>query len=236
MMSVLLLGFVIGMRHALEADHVAAVASLAVRSRSIAQSVREGAAWGFGHTLTLFAVGAFVLLAGTSIPDRLAVVLEALVGVMLIVLGLDVARRLIRDRVHFHTHQHDDGEHHFHAHSHRGELRSGHDPVAHEHTHAKPFPGRALMIGLMHGLAGSGALVVLALATVRSPSLGVLYIVLFGLGSILGMAVLSMVLAVPLRWSGSRLTWLHRSAQVLVSVLNLGLGVMLILPAVDAFA
>lgn len=92
------------------------------------------------------------------------------------------------------------------------------------------------MIGLMHGLAGSGALVVLALATVRSPSLGVLYIVLFGLGSILGMAVLSMVLAVPLRWSGSRLTWLHRSAQVLVSVLNLGLGVMLILPAVDAFA
>lgn len=233
MTSALLLGLLIGLRHALEADHVAAVATLALRSRSIGRSIRDGAVWGLGHTLTLLAVGSCVLLAGTSVPPNVAGILEASVGAMLIALGIDVMRRLLRDRVHFHVHRHADGVEHFHAHSHRDEPRSAHDAAAHRHPHDRGFPRRALFIGLMHGLAGSAALIVLALGAVQSLWLGLLYMALFGLGSTLGMALLSTVIAVPLRWSGRRFTGFHRIAQGLVSVANLSIGALLIYDALQ---
>ncbi len=226
MWSLLVFGFLIGMRHAVEPDHVAAVAALATRSRSAMDTFRQGAVWGLGHTLTLFLFGSIVILMDTIVPDALARTLEVAVGIMLVGLGVDVVRRLIRDRFHFHTHRHDDGALHFHAHSHAGE--SGHDPDHHHHIHSRGFPFRALLVGLMHGMAGSAALMMLTLQTVKSPVAGLLYIAVFGFGSIAGMGVLSLVIAIPLRQTAKGLTWLHNGLQAAIGVATIALGVMLI--------
>jgi len=221
--SLLLLGFLLGMRHAMETDHLAAVASLATRSQSVGSTIRQGAVWGLGHTLTLFLFGSMVLLLDTVIPETLAQVLEFAVGVMLVGLGIDVLRRLWRDRIHFHVHRHADGTLHFHAHSHSGESIH---PEVHHHPHGSTqgFPLRALYVGMMHGMAGSAALILLALQTVHSPLAGMGYIAVFGIGSIAGMAALSVIIAVPLRYSSSGLTWLHSSLQAAIGVSTLMIG------------
>ncbi len=225
--SVLLLGFMIGMRHALDADHVAAVASLATRSQSISDTVRQGAFWGLGHTATLFLFGTIVLTLDAVISERLAQGLEFMVGLMLVVLGVDVLRRMIKDRIHFHAHRHVNGAIHFHAHSHAGEK--GHDPDHHCHDHSRDFPVRALFVGLMHGMAGSAALILLTLQAVDTPGQGLLYIALFGAGSILGMMGLSAVIAIPLHVSGMgrRLTWLHTGLQATIGIVAMVMGTML---------
>ena len=161
MLSILLLGFVIGMRHALEADHLAAMATLATRSSSWRHACTQGVVWGLGHSLTLFVFGALVLVLNAVVPESLAQGLELAVGVMLAILGLDVLRRLLRQRVHFHAHCHCSGIRHFHAHTHvRYEI---HDVDRYEHIHRHVFPYRALYIGLMHGMAGSAAMILLTL-------------------------------------------------------------------------
>ncbi len=222
-LGLLSLGFVIGMRHALESDHIAAVASLATRSHSIADTLRQGAAWGIGHTLTLFLFGSVVLLLDSVIPETVARLLECLVGVMLVILGIDVLGRLARERIHFHLHRHADGTLHFHAHSHAGET--GH-PEVHQHHHGSRarLPLRALFVGTMHGMAGSAALILLTLQTVRSPLTGMLYIALFGIGSIAGMVALSLVIALPLRYSAGGLTRLHTSLQAAIGIATLLIG------------
>ena len=227
MIALLVLGFLIGMRHALEADHLAAVASLAVEGRSLGHALRQGAVWGLGHTLTLFAFGSLVVVMNAAVPERLAQALQLAVAVTLIALGADLLRRVLRDKVHFHIHRHDTGETHFHAHSHRGEQH--HDPAAHHHEHPRGFPFRALLVGLIHGMAGSAALVLLALDTAGSPWIGLLYIALFGLGSMAGMAALSVVIVVPLCRSGHGLTWLHNGIRVTVGSTTIALGVLTIL-------
>jgi sulfite exporter TauE/SafE len=219
--AVLALGFALGMRHALDADHLAAVATLATRSRSVAQTVLQGVAWGTGHTLTLMFFGGAVLVAGAVVPARAAQALELAVGVMLVVLGADALYRLRRERVHFHPHRHTDGVAHFHAHSHRGES-APHDPARHEHPHG--FPARALVVGMVHGMAGSAALVLLSLEALRSPAWGLVYIAVFGLGSILGMAALSAAIAVPLRLSARRLTRARDGLSAAVGLATLVLG------------
>lgn len=225
-LSLLLLGFLIGMRHAVEADHVAAVSSLATRARSHRETIRQGMAWGIGHTLTLFVVGSAVLLLDVLVPERVATLLELAVGLMLIGLGADVIGRLVRDRVHFHLHRHGDGTAHFHAHSHAGD--SMHDPRRHEHDHPRRWPLRALLVGLVHGMAGSAALILLTLQTVSSPLTGLVYVALFGLGSMLGMALLSAAIAVPLRYSARHLTWLHQGLQAVVGVATILIGARLV--------
>lgn len=225
-LTLLLLGFVIGMRHAVETDHVAAVASLATRSVSVRDTMRQGAAWGLGHTLTLFLFGSIVLVLGLAMPEPMAQTLELAVGFMLVILGVDVLRRLIRERIHFHLHHHEDGAAHFHAHSHAGETR--HDPRRHAHEHPAGFPLRALFVGLMHGMAGSAALILLTVQTIQSPLLGLAYIALFGVGSMLGMALLSFVIAIPLRYSARGMTWLHNGLQAVVGVATIFIGGMLV--------
>ncbi len=226
MTTLLLLGFFIGMRHAMEADHVAAVASLSTRSGFLGQAVKQGTVWGIGHTITLFAVGTIVLLIDTVVPERLALGLEFAVGIMLVILGIDVIHRLIKDHIHFHIHRHAGGTTHFHAHSHLGEQ--GHDPDRHEHEHVQRFPIRALLVGMMHGLAGSAALILLTLEHVQSLMMGILYIALFGFGSIAGMAVLSIIIAIPLHHSAKGLTWLHNGLQGVIGSATILLGGMLI--------
>jgi len=231
-LSLLLLGLLIGMRHAVESDHVAAVATLATHSRSMTEAVRQGAAWGVGHALTLFLFGSIVLVLDTVMPAALAQVLELVVGIMLVGLGIDVLYRVIREKVHFHVHRHTDGNSHFHAHSHAGEET--HDPARHRHEHPAGFPVRALLVGLMHGMAGSAALILLTLQTVRSPLLGLIYIALFGLGSMIGMALLSVAIAIPLRASARGMTWLHNALQVVVGVATVTIGTALVTEIIGA--
>jgi len=226
MSGILFLGFLLGMRHALEADHVAAVAALASREKNLRQAVPLGVMWGLGHTLTLLAFGAVIVILNSSIPQQLGQFLEALVGVMLIGLGGDVLYRLIKKRIHFHAHKHEGGNRHIHAHSHQGEKT--HDPAHHSHPHLKGMPLRALAVGMMHGLAGSAALVLLTSQTIEPVSTKVVYIVLFGLGSMVGMAVLSVAIAVPLRYAAGSMTWAYNGLSAMLGIFTTGLGLLTI--------
>lgn len=226
--SLLLIGLFIGMRHALEADHVAAVASLINNKRSIKQAIKQGSIWGLGHTVTLFLFGSIVIFIDTVLPEQLVTILEFGVGVMLVLLGTDVLWRLIRDKMHFHRHQHSDGEHHIHMHSHAGESKEWHDPSKHEHYHPEGFPIRAMFVGMMHGMAGSAAVILLVLESVSSPMQGMLYILAFGIGSIIGMALLSVAISIPLSMPSKRLTWMHNGLQFVIGTLTLGIGLVVI--------
>ncbi len=225
--SLLLLGFLMGMRHATEADHVAAMATLAGRGHGLRSTALQGAAWGMGHSITLLLFGGIALIVGGVIPEHYARGLESLVGVMLMVLGLDLLRRLYRKRIHFHVHRHADGVRHFHAHSHR--PGQAHDAASHHHSHDKSLPKRALFIGLMHGMAGSAALVILAAESTHSAWGGLLYILIFGIGSVLGMAALSVVIMLPMRrLQATGLTRTFAVVQLGLGVLTIGLGTQIV--------
>ena len=226
MLSLLVLGFLIGMRHALEADHLAAVAAISTKEHSFKASIKHGTIWGIGHTSTLFLFGSIVIFMNGHISREMAAWLEFSVGIMLIFLGLDVLRRIISGRIHYHRHKHQNTDAHFHAHSHKNDIE--HTKSKHQHSH-EAFPYRTLFIGFMHGLAGSAALILLTLESIQPVPLSMLYILLFGIGSIVGMAVLSMIISVPLRAS-SKLTWLHNSLQVCIGLLTIGFGVSVIYP------
>ena len=153
------------------------------------------------------------------------------VGVMLIGLGAHVLWRLWRDRVHFHRHGHGDGTVHFHAHSHAGET-APHARAAHAHDHG--FRWRTLLVGLMHGMAGSAALLVLAVTQASSPAIGLGYVALFGVGSMIGMGALSTVIAVPLAVSARSLTWANRGLQGAVGLATVAIGIMTVVETVLA--
>jgi len=224
--SILFVGFLLGMKHATEADHLAAVATLATRQSSLLQTIRQGVAWGVGHTIVLLTVGAMVLILGKAVPERLAQALEFCVGVMLVVLGTDVLRRLIRERMHVHVHRHPGGVTHLHVHSHANEA-DRHAPH-HDHAHTPQLPLRALIIGMIHGMAGSAALLLLSLAAAPSIGIGLLYVATFGIGSILGMAACSAAIALPLRLSARSLTWLHKGMNAAVGASTCILGILMI--------
>jgi cytochrome c biogenesis protein CcdA len=224
MFGILSLGFLLGMQHALEADHIAAVSSIAARRSDISDIVKHGLTWGLGHTCTLFIFAGAAILLGHAIPDSVARPIEAAVGVMLIGLGAHVLWRLWRDRMHFHKHRHGDGLAHLHLHSHAGETIA-HASSAHAHAHVDRFGWRTLLVGLMHGMAGSAALLVLAVSQAASPATAVAYVLLFGLGSMLGMGALSAVIAVPLAVSARWLTWANRGLQGAVGVVTIAVGV-----------
>ena len=226
MLTLLGLGFLIGIRHAFEADHAAAVATLATKSSSITNTVKQGVVWAIGHSLTLLVFCSMVFLMEAVIPEYLAHGLELAVGIMLVGLGLDVWRKMVKERMHLHVHQHESHTSHFHFHSHHGDVN--HSRSRHQHAHQDRFPFRALFVGFMHGMAGSAALILLTLHTTLSPMMGLLYIVLFGIGSIAGMAVLSLVIALPLRYSARSLTWLHQGLQGTIGGVTIILGVTLI--------
>jgi ABC-type nickel/cobalt efflux system permease component RcnA len=225
MFGILTLGLLLGLQHAMEADHLAAVASLTARDRSLGDAARQGTAWGLGHSLTLLLVGGGVLLIDGLIGERTALLLESVVGLMLILLGLDVLLRLWLKRVHFHIHSHD-SETHIHAHAHAPGSRHEADP--HHHRHAKRLPLRSLLVGMVHGMAGSAALIVFALGSVSSVWEGFAYIAVFGLGSVIGMTALAVVINLPLRWSARSLTWAHNGLTAVLGIFTLGLGMLIL--------
>ena len=215
MISILLLGLFIGMQHALEADHVAAVAAIATKQRTKTSIITHGATWGLGHTITLMLCAGVVLFLGLQMSPDITRVLEATVGVMLVMLGANVLYRLYKSRVHFHMHKHADGVMHFHAHAHEKDANA-HNPEEHEHTHKNRLPLRTLAVGMMHGLAGSAALLILTTATAPTAMTGIAYVAVFGVGSIVGMAALSAVIAVPLTYSAKFLTWANNGLQLAI--------------------
>lgn len=221
-LSILIVGFLLGMKHATEADHLAAVATLATRQHTLAQTLQQGVAWGIGHTLTLMLLGGVVLALGTTIPARMAQALELAVGIMLVALGADVLRRLLQQRMHLHVHSHQDSVKHIHVHSHLGETLH-----QHQHAHSRKWPVRALAVGTMHGMAGSAALILLSLGAVQSVPMGLLYISLFGVGSIVGMALLSVAIAIPLRLSVGHFGGLHNGLIALVGGFTCVLGTVM---------
>lgn len=235
----LALGFLIGMQHALEADHLAAVGTMAVGGDGAKRGLAlRGAVWGLGHTITLFAICAAVILMGLTLTDRVAAALEFGVGAMLVLLGIDVIRRMRAQRVHFHAHAHDHGRPHIHAHSHAHSHAKrqvqGHDnaqpPHAgepHVHRHPERFLWRALVIGLVHGAAGSAGLLALAVAATREPWVAVGYVAIFGLGSILGMAALSFVAAWPLGAAARHAKRVHNGLSIGAAALAFALGIEL---------
>ncbi len=225
MFGILGLGFLLGMQHALEADHIAAVSSIAARRSQVGDIVRHGLTWGLGHTLTLFVVAGAALLLGSTIPESMARPVETAVGIMLVGLGSHVLWRLWRDRVHFHKHGHGDGTVHFHAHSHAGEVVP-HARTAHAHEHG--FRWRTLLVGLMHGMAGSAALLVLTVSQAPSPAVGLGYVALFGIGSMIGMGALSTLIAVPLAVTARWFTFANHGLQSAVGVVTVAIGVMTI--------
>ena len=231
MFGILGLGFLLGMQHALEADHIAAVSSIAARRSQIGDIVRHGLTWGLGHTLTLFVFAGAALLLGHAIPEQVARPIESAVGIMLVGLGAHVLWRLRRDRVHFHKHGHGDGTVHIHAHSHAGETVA-HARAAHAHAHG--FRWRTLLVGLMHGTAGSAALLVLTVSQASSPAVGLGYVALFGIGSMVGMGALSTVIAVPLAVSARWLTWANRGLQGGVGIVTIAIGLTTIYETVFA--
>lgn len=210
---ILLLGFFLGVKHALEADHIVAISTIVSEEKNPLQASVIGAFWGLGHTASLFIIGIIVLLFNVVIPPMLSVWVELIVGYMLIFLGIQT---LLRQKflIHKHTHSHNDKEHtHHHVHTKEKQL--------HFH-HQKPF-----FVGIIHGLAGSGGLMILILGSIHSLLGGVLYLLLFGFGSVLGMMGMSFLLGVPFLFA-SKLPTLERFFAVTAGGVSIVFGTVFV--------
>ncbi len=222
LLTLLLFGCLIGMQHALEADHLAAVAALSEKRSSRRALALRGGVWGLGHTITLLTICGVLLLLGESISARTEAFLELAVGAMIILLGGNLLYKVWRKRPHFHIHHHRDGASHIHVHTHVGE-NGAHNVSSHEHRHHNLGLGRALLVGMMHGAAGSAGLLVLA-AAADSITQAAAYVVAFGTGSIIGMATLSFVVSFPLRQLERCANWVNTAAFVSIGCAAIIIG------------
>ena len=255
--SFLFLGFFLGMRHATDADHVVAIATIVSRKRSLVGSALIGAAWGVGHTLTVMAVGAAIIVFGVVIPPQLGLSMEFAVGIMLVLLGILTLTGMGRvvgaagARASIHTRAGVTGDHaldiHDHLHAHGDYVHQhphGHHPSAHGHAEEQtPLARldrsglgrmayyqwlRPFAVGLVHGLAGSAAAALMVLSVIREPLAALGYLLLFGLGTVVGMMLITLALSVPFAFTAvnlPRFNWRLRVASGLISFV---FGVVLI--------
>jgi high-affinity nickel-transport protein len=249
--SFLSLGLLLGMRHATDADHVVAIATIVSREQSIAGSALIGAAWGVGHTITIVAVGAAIIVFGVVIPPRLGLSMEFAVGIMLVLLGVLTLTGMGRAVGAAHAHTGVPGGHaldlHDHLHAHGDYVHRhlhGHASGAHghadEHTALARLDRswfgrlafyewlRPFAVGLVHGLAGSAAVALMVLSIIHEPMAAVGYLLLFGLGTIVGMMLITLILSAPFAFTAVNLpkfNWRLRVASGLVSFV---FGVVLI--------
>ncbi len=242
LLSVLLLGFFLGMRHATDSDHVIAVATIVSRQRKLGGAALTGVWWGIGHSLTMLAVGGAIILFGLVIPERLGMSLEFCVALMLIFLGvLNLSGFLRRTRAtlavtqaHEHPHSHGD---YVHTHPH------GHGPEAHGHDEGQTPAAwldahfgkgrfyravRPLLIGVVHGLAGSAAVALLVLPIIPNPFWAMAYLGIFGVGTIAGMMLITAAIALPFLWTQARSHAIHRWMGAATGVLSLGFGLFMV--------
>ncbi|HSD45378.1 MAG TPA: hypothetical protein VLB87_02110 [Pyrinomonadaceae bacterium] len=221
--AVLGIGLLFGLKHATEVDHVVAVSTIVSQHRNVWRSTLVGALWGAGHTAALLITGVFVLTLKIAIPERVSDWLEFGVALMIIGLGATALWRALRKRgdVHVHEHSHD-GVSHVHVHFH--EPQTIHE-AKRSHTHAVSQIGfKPILIGAMHGLAGSGALTLLLLTQINSTLLGLLYLAVFGVGSIAGMLLMSGLIGLPFALTSRKLTNLHHRLQTAAAALSLAFG------------
>lgn len=215
-------GFVLGLRHALDPDHLAAVSTIVSDHKSLGRSSLIGTFWGLGHSVSLLGVGLVIILLRVSIPDDVLPWMEAPVAVMLIVLGIGATRRALRERgveVHSHVHEHND-ETHAHVHLHVGEE--------HDHMHRIYKLGRRpFAVGLVHGFAGSAALVLLVLTQIPSVALGLVYMAVFGIGSIGGMLIMSALISVPFILTARRFEAINGVIRLCAGLFSLAFGLMI---------
>ena len=226
LLAVLSIGLVFGLKHATEVDHVVAISTIVSRHKSVSRSAFVGALWGAGHTASLLLIGAIVLSLRIAIPQSVSGWLEFGVALMIIGLGVSALWRALRanSEVHVHKHSHD-GLSHTHVHFH--EHESKHNPrLRAAHSHAVSRIGwKPLLVGMMHGLAGSGALTLLVLTQISSSLLGFLYVLTFGLGSIVGMLLMSALIGLPFAFTSGRLTHLQQGLQTLAAVFSICFGI-----------
>lgn len=219
-LTLLGVGFLLGLRHALDADHLAAVSTVLAERPSLRASSAVGFWWGMGHTLMLMLVGAVVLAWGFRIPEQFERLAEYGVGILLVLLGVTLAQKLSRERWHLHSHQHD-GERHVHLHSHA--LQDDH-----RHRHWMVSSLRPLCIGMAHGLAGSAAVMLMIVSATERMVEGLLSIAVFGVGSIVGMMVIGLAISLPLVCSLAVSRRLFLGLQGCASVVSLGVGVWML--------
>ena len=246
LVSIIALGFFLGMRHATDPDHVIAVTTIVSRQRSFRQAAFIGLLWGLGHTITIFVVGSVIILFGLVIPPRIGLSMELSVGLMLILLGILNLSGLMRwvtktfksspREQHTHSHSHGHGDY-IHSHPH------GHTPDKHGHSedatpvscvdHTLDKMGfyqviRPLAVGIVHGLAGSAAVVLLVLTTIRVPIWEVLYLLVFGIGTVAGMMLITAAIAVPFTFSENRFARLHRGLGLASGLVSLVFGLFIV--------
>ena len=222
-LGILGFGFLQGLRHATDADHLAAVSTIVAERKSLLSSALIGGFWGLGHTISLFIVGAFVLLMSFQISEQTEKILEFGVGIMLLLLGLNVLRKILQGgHLHFHAHEH--GEH---AHAHPHIHTHGHKDAPDTH-HGLKFSPRSVIIGMIHGLAGSAGLMFILIPTIDSKVVGLLYILIFGIGSIGGMMIMSFLVGLPFHFTSNRLNRLNYVLQSVAGLFSIGLGLFII--------
>jgi ABC-type nickel/cobalt efflux system permease component RcnA len=223
LLTLLSLGLVFGLKHAGEVDHVVAVSTIVSQHRDVFRSAIVGGLWGLGHTATLLIVGALVLVFRVGIAASVAGWLEFGVAVMIIILGATGLLRVSKSRgnVHVHRHRHD-GLSHVHIHFH--DQGTQHPPnMSHSHKVSR-IDIKPILVGAMHGLAGSAALTLLVLSQVDSIVLGILYLACFGAGATVGMLVMSGLIGLPFVLSAGRLTGLNHRLQMVAGVLTIAFG------------
>jgi len=231
--SIALLGFALGVRHATDPDHVIAVATIVARERSVAGAVLVGALWGLGHTLTIAAVGGAIVVFGLVISPRLGLATELSVALMLIALGIrNLGRSGSGDHSHLHAHAD-----YVHDHPH------GHAPGAHGHEEVEtPLARldrcfrrlgayhtlRPVVVGIVHGLAGSAAVALLVLTAVPGALAEIVYLVVFGVGTIAGMMLVTAVNALPFAYTAGRFTQANRMLGAAAGLASVGFGLFLV--------
>ena len=223
----LTLGFLLGLKHATDADHVVAVSTIVSEYRNAWRGIWIGASWGLGHSTPLLVLGVLILLLKEAALERyepVAPIFEFGVGVMLVFMGLQVFWNLRRGRLHVHEHAHDKGPHvHIHATHDAAQDTGSRQPHGFFRPGRPFFRAKSYFIGIIHGLAGSAAVMLVLLPQISSPMVGVGYLVLFGVGTILSMALITVVLGVPFAISG-KFQSLNRSVAGVAGVASLLFG------------
>jgi ABC-type nickel/cobalt efflux system permease component RcnA len=240
LLATIAIGFVLGIRHATDPDHVIAVSTITSREQSVTKAALIGVVWGIGHTLTIMAVGTAMILFRIAMPERVGLVLELAVAIMLVVLGVSNLRatwpqaqiRTRNDEDAPLYHAHGDYVHaHGHAHSHPHPHDPDHTPVTTFDRRMNSFRGyrllRPLIVGIVHGLAGSAAVALLVLSTIPSVEWSVIYLAVFGVGTIMGMMVITIAMASTLRYGQSLFGRNGRQLQVACGVISIVFGVFL---------
>ncbi|MGZ4850219.1 MAG: hypothetical protein ACXV2C_02425 [Candidatus Bathyarchaeia archaeon] len=213
---ILLTGFALGLGHSLEPDHVVAVSTLLCNTKSLRKSIASATAWGAGHSVVLFLVGLLVLILRVVIPESVVALFEFAGGFLLVVLGILVEKSLIAERTH--THQHGNHNHsHTHLHTHLTDSSEG-------HSHLR----RSAVTGVLQGLGGSAALMLVTLTTVSSVELGLVFILIFGVGVILGMVGIACLVGSLLAYTASRLEKVHKAIKAVTGSASIVFGVFLI--------